>query len=240
MPLLKTSQTHKCLNQPPYRKYVFADEHKKDWMTFWKAMDGDRDKILDFAEKSEIQNPKDWYEELHRFLFDFFAGDDKLLKKAAKKTFGEFLAQVAENHVNAPKDKYWYFGKGLKPKDFIRVIEFAAAMADPSQAISYINARTPEYGAKLYSEYILSKTPGKKEIESIASDLNKKAFLKEKELTGLDTFDIFREGDTVRHLRFANEEFKIVVADREHEMLVLEDSNGREAYVFDPWNLEKS
>lgn len=209
-------------------------------MVFWKEMDGDKEKILEFAEKSEIENPEDWYEELHRFLFDFFSGDDRLLKKAAKKTFGEFLKQLAENHVNNPKEKMWYFKKGLKPKDFIRVMQFAAEMSEPRQAISYINARTPDFGAELYSEYILSKTPGKKEIQSIASDLNKKAYMLEVQATKKTAFDIFAVGDVVSHSLFPNDEFTVVAVDKENEMLVLEDDKERESYVFDLWNLEKA
>lgn len=237
MPLLKIAQTHKCLNQPSYRLYTFAEEQKKNWYKFWEEMDGDMDKILEFAKKADVDNPEDWYEELHKFLFDLFAGDVKLIKKAAKSDFKGFLGQVAENHVNNPKEKYWYYGKGLKPNDFIRVVEYAAQFEDPVRAISYINARTPEYGAKLYSEWLLSKVINKKELVTVASNMNKEAYKIEAAISG-SIFDRLAVDDKIKHLRFANEEFKVLNVNKEDEFIVVEDENGKEGYVFDYWNVE--
>lgn len=237
MPLLKIAQTHKCLNQPSYRLYTFAEEQKKNWYKFWEEMGGDRDKILDFAKKAEVDNPEDWYEELHRFLFDLFAGDIKLVKKAAKADFKGFLAQVAENHVNNPKDKYWYFGKGMKPTDFIRIVQYAAQFEDPVRSISYINARTPEYGVKLYNEWLLSKVINKNELVTIASNMNKEAYKLEAPIAG-SVFDRVAVEDKIKHLRFANEEFKVLEINKDDNFLVVEDKDGKEGYVFDYWNVE--
>jgi hypothetical protein len=218
--------------------YTFADEQKKGWLEFWKDMDGDRDKILDFAKKADVDNPEEWFNSLHKFLFDLFAGDVKLLRKAAKKSFGEFLAQVAENHVNDPKPTDWYYLKGLRQRDFVRVMEYASMMPDVRGAIAYVNARTPEYGAKLYNEWLLSKTPQNKELKSIASDMNKKAYEIEKEATGKDGLLDLTAETKVKHAAFPGEVFTAVEVDDEEAFVVVEDKNEKENYVFDIWNLE--
>ena len=84
MPQLQAQQ-HSWGDQPLYNFYHFPDEHKKNWMKFWESMDGDMDKIMDFAKKADIDSPVEWFESLHKFLFDFFAGTPKLLKYASKK-----------------------------------------------------------------------------------------------------------------------------------------------------------
>lgn len=254
MPLLKVAQSHSCLNQPVRNFYIFSPTHKAGWLKFWEEMDGDQDKILDFAKKAEIDNPKEWYEELHRFLFDFFAGNDKLLKSAAKKKFSDFLAQVAENHINDPKDKYWYFGKGLNPNEFIRVMEYAAEFSKPEEAIIYINARTPDYGAELYSEWLLSKTLNKNEFVSLASNLNKKAYLLENEVLGKDHFLRIKIGSKISHAKFPGEEFTVKEVKRSvHRVrrnkqivarlvpgtlqIIVEDEKGKVGHILDPWNI---
>ena len=239
MPLLRIAQSHSCLNQPPYCLYTFAEEQRKGWLEFWKDMEGDREKILDFAKKADVENPPEWFDSLHKFLFDFFSGDVKLLKNAAKKSFGEFLAQVAENHVNDPKPTDWYFLKGLRQRDFVRVLEYASMMPDPRGAIAYVNARTPEYGAKLYNEWLLSKTPQNKELKSIASDMNKKAYTLEKDATGKDILSELTEETKVKHSAFPRELFTAVGVDTAEGFVVVEDKNNKESYVFDIWNLEK-
>lgn len=252
MPLLRVSQKHTCLNQKEFDSYVFNDEHKADWAEFWESMDGDLEKVLDFAEKAEIENPVDWVNNLHKFLFDFFSGNEKLLKKAGKKSFKDFLAQVAENHINDPKEKYWYFKKGLKIQDFIRVMEYAACFEKPTEAVRYINARTPDYGAKLYSEWLLSKAINKKELVSVASELNKKAYKLEEEITGKSIFDAVKTDGTTKisHSRFPNSELTIVGVHKaplkisasgdteDRSYLIIQDEKGKTGYIFDPWNVE--
>lgn len=255
MPLKIKSFNHDCLNQPPRNLYSFAGEQRSAWSLFWEEMDGDLDKILKFANDSGIENPEEWFESLHHFLFDVFSGNPKLLKKAAKKTFQEFLAQVAENHINDPKDKYWYFGKGLTKQQFIRMIEGAATVVDLRQSIAYLNARASnDFGSKLYSEYILSKTPQKKEIISIASEMNKKAWEIESELSGKEISANI--ADKIMHLRFPGEEFTVTEVHRSvakikidgetqhiepiQTCLVVKDSKGKTGYIFDLWNVEKA
>jgi len=181
MPLLAVGQRHSWVKQPPYNFYRFPDEHRGNWKTFWEEMDGDREKILAFAEKSDIECPCEWFESLHWFLFDIFSGDEKLMRKASKGGFGSFLAQVATNHINSPKEKEWYFLKGVTPENFIRVVETAAEIDDIRHCVAYVNARMKEFGSALYSEFLLSKVVEKKELKSIASELNKKAYALEKQ-----------------------------------------------------------
>lgn len=255
MPLKINAFNHDCFDQPPRNLYSFSGEQKHAWSLFWEEMDGDLDKILKFAKDSGIENPEEWFESLHHFLFDVFSGNSKLLKKAAKKTFQEFLAQIAENHINDPKDKYWYFNKGLTKQKFIRMIEGAAEVVDLRQAISYLNSRVSnDFGSKVYSEYILSKTPQKKEIISIASEMNKKAWEIESSLSG--KYVTVNISDKIKHFCFPKEEFTVtgmhrstakikISGETEHieplqTCLIVKDSKGKVGYIFDLWNVEKA
>lgn len=239
MPLLRVSQTHTCLNQPPRCLYEFAEEHRKGWCSFWKALDGDLDKILDFAKKAEVANPEEWYSELHRFLFDVFSGDYRLLKKAAKADFGGFISQIAENHVNDPKEDNWYFLKGLTYNKFLAMLEYAANIPVPHDAIANINSHVPGFGAKLYSEFLLSKTKHKSEIKSIASEINKKAYDLEKGLTGKTFFDnIPNKEFKVKYAGCPNEILNVVAVDKENEFIIVEDSDKNEGFIFGVWDVE--
>ena len=252
MPLLRVSQKHTCFELKEYNAYKFNDKQKPMWLEFWKEMGGDLDKILEFAEKSEVDNPVEWTNDLHKFLFDFFSGSEKLLKQAAKKDFSAFLAQVAENHINDPKEKYWYFKKGLKIRDFISVMENASIFDKPKEAVCYINARTPDYGAELYSEWLLSKAINKKDLVSVASDLNKKAYRLEEEITGRTILDTVKvDGSTkLKHSRFPNNELTVVGVHKaalkisangdceDKSYMVIKDEKGKTGYIFDPWNVK--
>jgi hypothetical protein len=206
MPLLRVS-AHPI---PTAGSYKFCKQHKELWNEFWEEMDGDMDKILDFAEKAGVDDPKEWFEELHRFLFDFFCGDPKILKNAAKKTFGSFISEVVKNHVNNPKCDWWYHTKGLSKQQFIKALEMAADFEDPKQAINHLNARMADFGAKLYSEFLLSLANKKAEIKSIASQKNQEAFKIEHEVFGKNLLDNFQVGSIVGHSLFANSELEIL------------------------------
>ena len=252
MPLLRVSQQHSCFELKDFNAYKFNDKQKPMWLEFWKEMDGDTDKLLDFAKNAEIDNPIDWVNTLHKFLFDFFSGSEKLLKQAAKKDFKAFLTQVAENHINDPKEKYWYFKKGLKIRDFIRVMENAACFEKADESVRYINARTPDYGAELYSEWLLSKAINKKELVSVASDLNKKAYRAEEKLTGRTILDVVKvDGSTkLTHMRFPGSVLTVVGVHRpplkvaatndteDKSYMVIKDQHGKTGYIFDPWNVK--
>jgi len=97
MPVLN-AQKHQWTKQPPYNFYHFPEEHRDGWEKFWESMDGDLDKVLKFAKTTGIECPNEWAESLHIFLFDIFAGNPKLLKKAAKENFKGFLGTVAKNY----------------------------------------------------------------------------------------------------------------------------------------------
>jgi len=243
MPLLRIS-AHPI---PTAGSYTFCDQHKELWNTFWEEMDGDMDKILDFAEKAGIADPKEWYEELHRFLFDFFCGNPKILKKAAKQTFGAFISEVVKNHLNDPKCDWWYHTKGLSKKQFIKALEMAADFECPKQAINHLNARVPDFGAKLYSEYLLSLTQKKSEIKSIASQKNQEAFKIEHAVFGKNLLDNFQVGSIVGHSLFANDEFEIVeVEESENKTastsstptFIAKNKVGNICKILDIWNVE--
>ena len=155
MPLLLKAQTHSNNRYDGYATYQFVPKHKPEWREFWEQMDGDKDKILEFAKNGGVERPEEWYQGLHKFLFDFFCGDEKILLTASEKDFNGFIAQVAENHINDPKEKWWYIDKGLNQDTFIRCLERAADIPGVSGAVSYLNARMRDFGAELYSEYLL-------------------------------------------------------------------------------------
>ena len=240
MPLL-TAEKHQWTSQPPYNFYHFPDEHRAGWKVFWKEMDGDLDKILEFAKKADIECPKEWYESLHRFLFLTFDGNVKLLKCGADTSFGTFLQKVRDNHFNNPKQNQWYTVRGITQNNFIAMMERAADIKDVRQSVAFVNARVKDLGFYLYSEFVLSKTKGKSEIKSVASNLNKKAYKLEVAAIGHSPLSGLAAGDTVHHSLFPEDEFEIseVVRDKndEIEMLVMLDKQGRVAFAADLWNV---
>lgn len=239
MPLL-TAEKHQWTSQPPYNFYHFPMEHLAAWETFWKEMDGDMDKILAFAEKSKVECPKEWFESLHRFLFDTFSGNVKLLKQGADSSFGTFLGKVTKAHEDNPKEKQWYTVRGITKDKFIAMLERASQIKDVRQAVAFVNSRVKDLGFYLYSEFLLSKTKAKSEIKSVASDLNKQAFDLEVEALGHSPVFNADVGDTVEHGLFPGEEFTVLEAVRDGDtltMLVASDSAGRVAFITDLWNV---
>jgi len=243
MPLL-TAEKHQWTKQPPYNFYHFPDEHRAGWQVFWEELDGDLDKILEFAKKADIECPNEWYESLHRFLFLTFDGNVKLLKCGADTSFGTFIQKVRDNHFNNPKNKQWYTVRGVTQNNFIAMLERAAEIKDIRQAVAFVNARVKDMGFFLYSEFILSKTKGKSEIKSVASNLNKKAYELETTARGYSPIEELEIGNIVRHSLFPDDEFKIseIVqnAKDEIEMLVTLDTHGRVAFITDLWNVAQS
>jgi len=243
MPLL-TAEKHQWTKQPPYNFYHFPDEHRAGWQVFWEEMDGDIDKILEFAKKADIECPNEWYESLHRFLFLTFDGNVKLLKCGADTSFGTFIQKIRDSHFNNPKNKQWYTVRGITQNNFIAMLERAVDIKDVRQAVAFVNARVKDMGFFLYSEFVLSKTKGKSEIKSVASHLNKKAYKLEMEAMGHSPLEVLKDGDIIRHSLFPEDEFEIseIVRDenKEIEMLVTLDKQGRVAFVTDLWNVAQT
>jgi len=242
MPLL-TAEKHQWTKQPPYNFYHFPDEHRAGWKVFWEEMDGDLDKILAFAKKADIECPNEWYESLHRFLFLTFAGNVKLLKCGADTSFGTFIQKVRDNHFNNPKNKQWYTVRGITQNNFVAMLERAAEIKDIRQVVAFVNARVKDLGFYLYSEFLLSKTKGKSEIKSVASDLNKKAYKLESEAMGHSPLAILESGNIIRHSLFPEDEFEVteVVKDDNDKinLIVTKDTNGHVAFIVDVWNVQR-
>ena len=240
MPML-TAQKHSWTKQPPYNFYHFPEEHKANWKNFWEEMDGDLDKIIEFADKSGVECPCEWAESLHRFLFDTFIGDPKVYKKTAESNnFGTFLKDVAKNHQDDPKDKSWYLIRGVSQRTFVATMERAADIKDVRQAVAYINARIKDLGFYLYSEFILNKAPGKGKIKSIASELNKKAYGLENEALEDNRINYVKIGSTVKHALFPDDVFMVTHIEKkasgELDMLIVRDQKGRVSFIQDFWN----
>lgn len=197
----------------PYTTYDFHNKHKTGWMNFWKEMGGDKEKILSFAKEAKISSPEVWYQELHKFLFDFYSGDVSLMKVAAKTdTFSAFLAEIVKNHITNPKDKNWYLKKGINEKTFIRIMETASLMENPDMSIAYIDARMRDCGNYIYSEFLLSKAGELEEKMSLVSSKNKQAYEIEKEVMR-DKMPKFVAGDVVSHALYPIEQFEVVSTD---------------------------
>ena len=202
MPFLKESQ-----QIPSAGLYDFADEQKAMWKKFWINMDGDMDKIIAFAKDLGVETPKEWFEELHRFLFDLYYGKDKIYRKEYKKeaaanTFQKYLKDICEIHKESPKDNWWYAKKNLDYTNFLRLIEKASQFEDYKQAINHINSHVPDFGSKIHSEWMLTHAPEAGELKSIATKKYKEAVALENEILGKEQFSI---GDKVNYFGFTGE-----------------------------------
>lgn len=235
MPLYKEAQSHSCFDQKPVGIYSFVEDQKENWRAFWKVHNGDVEKILDFAKKSGIENPWNWVDELHLFLFNRFSGNINLLKHAASKNFNSFLAQVLKNHINNPRNPKWYLKFGVNYKMFTSYLEKAINDYEKdSDAIIFLNARIRNFGSEIHSEFILSKTNEVKNIKSIASKKNKEAYDIELKEIG----NQFKIGSTISYTKFPEEEFEIIDIDTKDDYLVVEDKNEAIGYIFDTWNAQ--
>jgi hypothetical protein len=244
MPLHNTAQRKSLFRPALDDYYVFPEVHKAQWMKFFDAMEADEEKIISWAEKSDIEHPKAWYESLHKFLFDVYSGTPKMLKKAAKESFQSFLKEVHSNHLKNPKPDYWYNQQQITPQRFVDMIKEAAEIKDIEQAISYINARVMSLGFYLYSEYILSKTDQYSKAKHVASELNKQAYDLECLALGKSPVNTLKEGDTVTHFFSKHSKYtveKVVWDDPDHASLsTVIARNEKKAPVFftDPWNIQ--
>lgn len=235
MPLL-TAQSETYRAQPPRSLYTFVEAHKRGWKDFWESMDGDREKIVDFAEKADVEAPEEWYETLHRFLFDVYPSDP-MAKTAAAANFSKFLSNIAEAHIKEPKPRKWYTTRGITEDNFVSMMERAALLDDPTMAIKYLNSRIRDFGSDLYSEFLLAKAT-KKEFKSIASKMNKKAYdIETKE--GLDINADIISGSKVCHSLWPGEVFEVLgkLSHEGKEVIAVEDESGYCGFVFDKWNL---
>lgn len=244
MPLYNTAQRNSLFRPALDDYYVFPEEHKLQWIKFFDSMDADEEKIIDWAEKSDIAHPKAWYESLHKFLFDMYSGNPTMLKKAAKESFQSFLKEVRSNHIKNPKPEDWYHHKyQITINRFVDVLKEAAEVKQPEQAIAYINARMMNLGYYLYSEYILSKTKEYKNVKNVASELNRQAYDLECLALGKSPINHIREGDTFTHFFCPNAKFtveKVVWDDPDCTSLsTIIARNEKKAPVFfiDPWNI---
>lgn len=237
MPLV-TAQAKSYSQVDSYNTYDFAHKHKSGWMAFWEEMGGDKEKIISFAEKSGVDRPTEWFNSLYRFLFGVFCGDEDMFDgvklTAASKDFQTFLEKTLKNHQDNPKDKWWYINKGTTEAAFIAMLERASSIEQQENEIAYINARIKDLGNELYSEFLLTKAGHMKEINSVASEMNRKAYEFEKQ-SGIDVVANMHVGDTVKHSLFANHKYTIL--EKADNVLVVKDELGRIGYVTDPWNL---
>jgi hypothetical protein len=243
MPLFKTAQRNSLSKPALDDYYLFPDKHKSGWMKFFEAMDADEEKIIAWAEKSDIEHPKAWYESLHKFLFDMYSGTPAMLKKAAKETFSAFLEEVASNHEKNPKLDYWYHNQQIKRQRFIEVLKEAAQFEDIAETIRYINARMMNLGFYLYSEYILSKTKFYSDTQKIASELNKQAYDLECLVLGKSPVEI-KEGDLFNHAFSESEKYRVeqIVWDTPDKVspsaIVAKDMRELPVLIIDLWNIQ--
>jgi len=236
MPMVLTAQ-NKDRKQPPRSLYTFVEAQKLQWKEFWKGMDGDQDKITEFAKKSGVEAPEEWCETLHRFLFDLYPSDP-LSRHAASATFDKFTEKIADAHVKEPKERNWYTLLGMTENSFIAMLQRASVIDDPVVAIKYLNSRIRDFGSDLYSEFLLAKAPGAKEFKSIASKLNDRAY-KLEVAAGIDILGDLAPGTVVAHELWPGETFTVVGAlvYNGKNIIAVEDTNGICGYVLDKWNL---
>lgn len=239
MPVFLTAQKYKSLVNELYGNYIFPEEHRKGWMAFWEANNGDIEKILKFAKSADIVHPEEWADSLYVFLFGTFWGNPKLLIQASSKGFDSFLVQVAKNHENTPKTKAWYHQHGVTQAQFITAIQAASEIADLNQSISYVNARIPSLGFYLYSEFLLAKTKQKDEIKSVASNMNEEAFQMECDAIEEYPEALFTKGAKVTHA-FYPDTFTVEKFDPTSQVVEAKREDGSTVYFTDGWNLSRS
>jgi hypothetical protein len=196
-------------------------------------MGGDREKILDWANKMKIEAPEEWYTGLHNFLFSVSSGDAELLKQtAASKSFPTFLAGVAEDHLNSPRETGWYVDKGTTPEKFLSVIQAASEIELEESAREFINARIMGMGSKLYDEYLLALTGWKEEVKEAASSLNKKAYRIERKIFERK----YQQGDKLEHALHPGVELIVIGQMKDRSVLALRKT-GAISHIRDVWNL---
>lgn len=239
MPLLVVAETYR--KQIERNMYMFEPSHKSLWLAVWEEFDGEKEKLLEFAEEGGVSNPEDWVEELHRFLFSVYSSDCPTFKTAAKTDFASFLKVITEKHIKNPYEKGWYLARGVTERGFIQYLERAALLEDPDLSVKYLNSKIPDFGYKLYSEFLLARSPKKKELKSIASATNKRAYELEKSV-GFDLLAGLRVGDRIEHTLFPGEIFSVVafLKEKDQDVIVVEDQNNKLGYVFDKWNVTKT
>jgi hypothetical protein len=238
MPLFVKAETYR--KQPERNMYMFEPTHKAFWKDLWYEFDGDKEKLIEFAKEGGVSNPEDWFEELHRFLFSVYSSDCPNFKTAAKASFSTFLKNIVEKHIKDPYDKHWYLAKGVTERGFIKYLERAALLEDDDVAAKFLNSKIPDFGYRLYSEFILMRSNKKKDLKSIASATNKRAYELEKSV-GFDLLNGLHIGDKVEHILFPNEVFSVVsfITKDNLNIIAVEDQNGNIGYVFDKWNVTK-
>lgn len=234
MPLTKTAQTSRNLDQVSQGQYKFYDSNRKGWEAFWEEMGGDSEKILKWAEDMKLEFPEEWYTGLHQFLFGLSSGDPKLLKQAVKvRTFNEFLAEIAENHIKDPKPTEWYINKGTTPTKFQSILQSASDIEADQNAVEYINARVYDLGSKFYDEYLLSLTGYKEEIKIAASRLNRKAFRIEQRYIQKK----FKAGEKIKHLLHPDIEL-ITIGQMKDKSILAKRNTGALSHIKDIWNIQ--
>ena len=227
MPMVRESNTVTgCMT------YRFYDKHRTGWKRFWAEMGGCMESTVQWAKDAGIESPEQWYNSLHLFLFNKFDGNEDLLRKAAKsKAFGDFLSQVAENHINCPKEDMWYINMGLTHGHFVADLERAIEFECPHDAVSFLDSKSPELGGCLYDEFILSLTGWVEEVRSAASELNKQAFLLEDQVYTHK----FYAGQKVSHFFYPGKELEVLgVVDNK---VVAKHNTGCLSVIEDVWNL---
>lgn len=214
--------------------YRFFDEDFYNWKTFWQEFGGNKKEILGWAKEAEIKNPESWYNSLYCFLFGVFSGDVSLLTKTAKAkySFFEFLAKAAENHVQTPKDKWWYINKGTTNGKFVGILQTAASYVDNTQAIKFLNGKFVDLGFRLYDEYVLSLSGVLEDLKKEASALNKKAYDIETK-AGMKKFE---SGQDITYL-LAPELKLSVIEDVDNTILARTDKNTL-SLIVDKWNVK--
>ena len=234
MPLVIKAQTSRNLDQVSQGQYQFFEENRQGWCDLWKEMDGDREKILDWANKMKIEFPEEWYTGLHNFLFSVSSGDEELLKQtAAAKSFSDFLAQVAEDHLKNPKETEWYVNQCTTPEKFLSAIQGAAEIDLEETAREYLNSRIMGIGSKLYDEYLLALTGYEAETKETASSLNRKAHKIEKKFLARR----YQPGQKIQHALHPGVELTVIGQMKDNSVLA-QRRTGALSHIKDVWNLQ--
>jgi len=162
----------------PYGQYQFSEANRNQWEEFWRASDGDLQEVMKYAEAVKMKDPLNFAAALHRFLFWVWPGTSfEKTAQAKPKSFAAYLQKIAEEHAAEPNDKHWYFKLGCTPSEYVRVLRLEGVDdADEEYLVTYVNARVPDLGFKLYESYHLLILPqAKATMQEVHENLRKVA-----------------------------------------------------------------
>jgi len=231
MPMLKNA-TSRWDDQPLATRLEFFEEHRAGWEHLWNENGGNRDSIIKWAEDAGMSHPNNFFDGLHRFLFQHHY--DPLKKCAALPgKFSEWLLSTARMHAEKPQDKFFYLDQGCTLKGYLRALERAAIQKNVEESILVLNSEMPRSGDKLYAEFLLAQAGYKDQMKALASELNRAAFEIE---AGNDVSQHYEAGDELEYTLTGD---RLSFLKKVDGHIVAANKHGGISVIEDVWNIAR-